>query len=103
MALPELLNLSPRGGGPSSVASAGGSLPGGSHPPHSLTGEDLGKIIRICYAWVASNAGVSFPLFESPKRLVPHLQGTVVPAIREFLSNIDAKIYLDNTMIRPKL
>ena len=35
--------------------------------------EDLGKIIRICYAWAASNAGVSFPLFESPEIPIPHL------------------------------
>ena len=30
--------------------------------------EDFGKLIRICYVWAASNAGVSFPLFEFPKK-----------------------------------
>ena len=65
--------------------------------------ENLGKMIRICYAWSAANAGVSFPLFESPEIEIPHLRGKVIPAIREFLASIDAKIHLDCTMIRPKL
>ena len=65
--------------------------------------EDLGKVIRICYAWTASNAGVSFPLFEKPEIEIPHMRGTVIPAIRSFLACIDAKIHLDNTMIRPPL
>ena len=65
--------------------------------------EDLGKIIRICYAWSASNAGVSFPLFERPEIEIPHMRGTVIPAIRTYLTSIDAKIHLDNTMLRPPL
>ena len=65
--------------------------------------EDLGKIIRICYAWSASNAGVSFPIFERPEIKIPHMRGTVIPAIRNFLASIDAKIHLANTMLRPPL
>lgn len=63
----------------------------------------MGKVIRICYAWSASNAGVSFPLLEHPDRSIPHLRGKVIPAIRKYLASIDSKIHLDNTMIRPKL
>ena len=65
--------------------------------------EKLGKVIRICYAWAAANAGVFFPLFEFPDTNIPHLRGTVIPAIQRFLSSIDATIHLDNKMIRPKL
>ena len=65
--------------------------------------EDLGKIIRITYARAQFNAGVSFSLFERPDVKLPHLRGTVINSLRSYLSSIDAKIHLDNPMIRPSL
>ena len=62
--------------------------------------EDLGKLIMITYARAQYNAGVSFSLFERPDVDLPHLQGTVINSLRTYLSSIDAKIYLDNLMIR---
>ena len=62
--------------------------------------EDLGKLIRITYAHAQYNAGVSFSLFERPDVDLPHLRGTVINSLRSFLSSIDAKIHLDNPMIR---
>ena len=51
--------------------------------------EDLAKIIQICYTWAASNARVTFPLFKLPKKLIPHVQGTIINYIHKFLSDIE--------------
>ena len=61
--------------------------------------EDLRKIIRCTYARAQYNAGVSFSLFEKPDIKLPHLCGTVVNSIQDYLSSIDAKIHLDDPMI----
>ena len=55
------------------------------------------------YARAQFNAGVSFSLFEKPHIKIPHLRGTVVKSIRDYLSSIDAKIHLDDPMIRSPL
>ena len=65
--------------------------------------EDIGKHTRIVYAWTAYQAGVTFPLFEDTKTEIQYVKGKVIPATRRFLSEIDSKIHLDNTFIRPKL
>ena len=65
--------------------------------------EQLGKTIRICYAWSQANACVSFSLLSNPEIEVSHLRGTVVSAIWSYLAIIDGKITLDCSYIRPKL
>jgi hypothetical protein len=65
--------------------------------------EDIGKHIRIVYAWTTWQAGISFPLFERPEVEIPYLKGSVIPATRKYLSDIEGQIFLDNTYIRPPL
>jgi hypothetical protein len=65
--------------------------------------EDIGKQLRIVYAWTAYQAGVSFPLLEHPDRPVDYVSGKVIPGMRKYLDYIDGKILLNNKYIRPKL
>ena len=65
--------------------------------------EHIGKVARVVYAWSQANSGVSFSLFDKPSIEIPHLQGKVIPKIRKFLSEINARITLDTSYIRPKL
>ena len=63
----------------------------------------IGKSMRIVYAWYQSHAGTTFPLLEQPQIMLPYLKGTVIPAIRSYLCEINAIIRLDNTFIQPML
>jgi len=65
--------------------------------------EDIGKVLRVVYAWNQYQAGVSFPLLEHPAESITYLQGKVIPSLREYLSKIDGKLKLDRTYIRQKL
>ena len=65
--------------------------------------EDIGKVLRIVYAWNQYQAGVSFPLLEQPDEEISYLQGKVIPSLRKYLSKIDGKLTLDRTYIRKKL
>jgi hypothetical protein len=65
--------------------------------------EDIGRVLRIVYAWCQYQAGVSFPLLEQPEESITYLQGKVIPSLREFLSRINGKLKLDKTYIRKKL
>ena len=65
--------------------------------------EIIGKTMRIVYTWYQSHAGITFPLLEQPQIKLPYLQGTVIPAIRSYLSEINAVIRLDNNFIQPIL
>jgi len=65
--------------------------------------EDIGKQLRILYIWTVLQAGVSFPLLEQPEQELDYVKGKVIPATRKYLKEIDAKIHLDNTFIRPIL
>ena len=65
--------------------------------------KELEKIIQCTYARAQYNAGVSFSLFEQPDIKFPLLCGTVVNSIQNYLSSIDAKIHLDDPMIRLSL
>jgi hypothetical protein len=65
--------------------------------------EDIGRVLRIVYAWCQYQAGVSFPLLEQPEEPITYLQGKVIPSLREYLSKIDGKLKLDKTYIRKKL
>jgi hypothetical protein len=57
----------------------------------------------IIYIWTVLQAGVSFPLFENPEQQLDYVKGKVIPATRNYLKEIDSKICLDNTFIRPQL
>ena len=61
--------------------------------------EDIGKQLRIVYAWTSYQAGVSFPLLENPDKELDYVQGRAIPAVRHFLSTIDGAIALNNTYI----
>jgi hypothetical protein len=65
--------------------------------------EDIGKVLRIVYAWCQYQAGVSFPLLENPAEPITYLQGKVIALLREYLTKIDGKLTLDRTYIRKKL
>jgi hypothetical protein len=65
--------------------------------------EDIGKQLRIVYAWTAYQAGVSYPLLEHPERPLEYISGRVIPGMRKYLDEIDGKIKFHNTYIRPKL
>jgi len=65
--------------------------------------EDIGKQLRITYAWSAFQAGVSFPLLEHPHKEVNYVKGKVIPATRKYLAAIEGTIVLDTKYIRPKL
>jgi hypothetical protein len=65
--------------------------------------EDIGRVLRIVYAWCQYQARVSFPLLEQPEESITYLQGKVIPSLREYLSKIDGKLKLDKTYIRKKL
>jgi hypothetical protein len=60
-------------------------------------------LLRINLAWSQFQAGVSFPILQSPKIDIPYLQGKYIPAIRSYLDLIDGQIRLDNTFLRPAL
>jgi hypothetical protein len=65
--------------------------------------EDIGKKIRIVYAWTAFQAGVTFPLLENTDEEIDYVKGNVIPATRKYLDEIGGKIHIDNKYIRPKL
>ena len=65
--------------------------------------EDIGKQLRIVYAWTSYQAGVSFPLLERPEVELDYVQGRAIPAMRQYLSSIDGTITLNNKYIQPKL
>ena len=65
--------------------------------------EEVGKIPRIVYAWTAEVVGVTYPLLEKPKQHLPHIKGKLIPALRDALSKVGAKITVDNNYIWPKL
>jgi hypothetical protein len=65
--------------------------------------EDIGKQLRIVYAWSAYQSGVSYPLLEHPGRPLDYISGKVIPGLRKYLNEIDGTIVLHNKYIRPKL
>ena len=65
--------------------------------------EELGALIRIVYSWAVECAGVTFPLLELPDVDIPHLRGHVITKLRRTLAEIQGKIHLDETFIRPAL
>ena len=65
--------------------------------------EKIGQVLRALYAWSQMNAGTTFSLVEQPQRRVLHLHGTVLPYIRQYLTEINGVIRLDQTYIQPKL
>jgi hypothetical protein len=65
--------------------------------------EDIGKQVRIVYAWTAYQAGVTYPILEHPERQLDYISGRVIPGIRKYLEEIDGKIFLHNKYIRTKL
>ncbi|OEU15138.1 hypothetical protein FRACYDRAFT_239817 [Fragilariopsis cylindrus CCMP1102] len=65
--------------------------------------EDIGKKIRIVYAWTAFQAGVTFPLLETTDVELDYVKGNVMPATRKYLEEIGGKIHINNKYIRPKL
>jgi hypothetical protein len=65
--------------------------------------EDIGKQLRIVYAWTSYQAGVAYPLLEHPESILDYVNGKVIPGMRAYLDTIDGKIKLNNTYIRSKL
>jgi hypothetical protein len=65
--------------------------------------EDIGKQLRIVYAWYAYQSGVSSPILEHPERKLDYISGRVIQGIGKYLDKIDCKIVLHNTYIRTKL
>jgi hypothetical protein len=65
--------------------------------------EDIGKQLRIVYAWTAYQSGVTFPLLECPERPLQYIRGRVIPGLRKYLDAIDGKILLHKKYIRNKL
>ena len=65
--------------------------------------EDIGKTLRIVYAWTSYQAGITTPLLEQTETNIAYIDGKVIPAMRKYLYEIGGSIVLNNTMIRPKL
>ena len=65
--------------------------------------EDIGKTLRIVYAWTSYQAGITTPLLEQTETNIEYVDGKVIPAMRKYLHDIGGSIVLHNTMIRPKL
>ncbi|OEU08199.1 hypothetical protein FRACYDRAFT_249987 [Fragilariopsis cylindrus CCMP1102] len=65
--------------------------------------EDIGKQLRIVYAWSAYQSGVTYPLLEHPGRNLEHMNGKVIPGLRKYLDEIDGQISLHTNYIRKQL
>jgi hypothetical protein len=65
--------------------------------------EDIGKKIRIVYAWTAFQVGVTFPLLEKTDVGLDYVKGNVIPATRKYLKDIGGKIHINNKYRRTKL
>jgi hypothetical protein len=65
--------------------------------------EDIGKTLRIVFAWTTYQAGITIPILEQTEINIDYIDGRVIPAMRKYLNEIGGSITLDNTMIRPKL
>jgi hypothetical protein len=61
--------------------------------------EDIGKQLRIVYAWYAYQSGVSYPVLEHPDRKLDYISGRVIQGIRTYVDGIDGKIVLHNKYI----
>jgi hypothetical protein len=44
--------------------------------------EDIGKQLRIVYAWTAYQAGVAYPYLEHPERPLDYVSGRVIGVLR---------------------
>jgi hypothetical protein len=65
--------------------------------------EDIGKQLRIAYAWYAYQSGVSYPVLEHPDRKLDYISGRVIQGVRTYLTAIDGAKVLHNKYIRTKL
>jgi hypothetical protein len=61
--------------------------------------EDIGKQLRIAYAWYAYQSGVSYPVLEHPDRKLDYISGRVIQGVRTYLTEIDGTIVLHNKYI----
>jgi hypothetical protein len=46
--------------------------------------EDIGKQLRIVYAWTSYQAGVAYPLLEYPEQPLDYVSGRVIPDMRKY-------------------
>jgi hypothetical protein len=65
--------------------------------------EDIGKTLRIVFAWTMYQTGITIPILEQTDTNIDYIDGRVIPAMRKYLNEIGGSIKLHNTMIRPKL
>ena len=65
--------------------------------------EDVGKTLRIVYAWTQYQAGVSYPLLEKTNTDLEYVQGRFVLETRAYLEEIDATIHLDVNYVQRSL
>ena len=65
--------------------------------------EETGKLLRIVTAWYQYQLGVSFPVLEFPTKDTSYSQGRLIPAVKNYLAKIDAKIEVHNTFVSPSL
>jgi hypothetical protein len=65
---------------------------------HIRSDSNLGSFLQVGLDWTQLHAGVSTPIMENPQQHLPHLERGWYTSMREFLSSIDASIYLPTTV-----
>jgi hypothetical protein len=68
---------------------------------HLHTPGQVHDLLNITISWAQYCAGVGYPIFLYPDRLLPHLDGHWLVNIREFLATIDGSLKLIHTHIPP--
>ena len=61
-----------------------------------------GKLLRIAMSWFQQQTGVSYPILEKPKSILPHLESKWIASLRAFLAETGMHLVIDEPSI-PKL
>jgi hypothetical protein len=61
----------------------------------------VSSLLRCSLAWAQMNSGISVPLLMVPSISIPHLESIFLKSTRDFLSQIDGQIEVDDPFIPP--
>ena len=65
--------------------------------------EEVGKVLRVVYAWMVKHVGVTTLLLKCPSMSLPHIRSKVIPEVQDALVRMNTTFHVDKLYIRPKL
>ena len=68
---------------------------------HLRSPSNITSLVRVAISTLQFSAGVSYPVLQFPERPIPYLEGRWLPWVRQFLSDINGSLEINDIPVPP--